>query len=173
MAQPPAPHRYVNNVPVRMVLAARRVIQVYRGDARRIWNDHPTARELQQRFDAFVGVGQKKAAMAVLILQRDLRVPIRDMAGSNIAYDIPCPQGLSAQMGRIRSAPRRQISSSERTNSWRASSPGTTLSIGVAPLAGVIAPAAPISVRPDGTLGPSPGPASTTSVIPPGTLNCR
>jgi hypothetical protein len=31
-------------------------------------------------------MGQKKAAMAVLILQRDLRVPIRDMAGSNIAY---------------------------------------------------------------------------------------
>jgi hypothetical protein len=41
VAQPPAPHRYVNNVPVWMVLAARRVIEVYRGDVRHIWNDHP------------------------------------------------------------------------------------------------------------------------------------
>jgi hypothetical protein len=29
-------------------------------------------------------MGQKKAAMAVFILKRDLRVPIRDMPGSNI-----------------------------------------------------------------------------------------
>jgi endonuclease III len=36
----------------------------------------------------FVGIGQKKAAMAVEILERDLGVPIREMEGSDIAYDI-------------------------------------------------------------------------------------
>jgi hypothetical protein len=51
VAQPPAPHRYVNNVPVWMVLAARRVIEVYRATRDTSGTTTPTARELQQRFD--------------------------------------------------------------------------------------------------------------------------
>lgn len=88
VSQPPALHRYVNNVPAWIVLAAGRVMETYGGDAGRIWIDQPTARELQRRLSAFSGIGQKKAAMAVLILERDLKVPIRDMGGSDIAYDI-------------------------------------------------------------------------------------
>jgi hypothetical protein len=41
-----------------------------------------TARQVAERLDAFRGIGQKKAAMAVEILERDLHVPIVDMAGS-------------------------------------------------------------------------------------------
>lgn len=36
----------------------------------------------------FPGIGQKKAAMAVEILDRDLGVPIRELDGSDIAYDV-------------------------------------------------------------------------------------
>lgn len=43
---------------------------------------------MQQRFDAFEGIGQKKAAMAVELLARDLRVRIRQMEGSDIAFDV-------------------------------------------------------------------------------------
>jgi uncharacterized HhH-GPD family protein len=86
--QPPKLHRFIENVPAWVVLAATKVIDDYDGDAERIWSDEPTARELQQRLIAFVGIGQKKAAMAVEILERDLKVPIRDMEGSDIAYDI-------------------------------------------------------------------------------------
>jgi uncharacterized HhH-GPD family protein len=86
--QPPKLHRFIENVPAWVVLAASRVLNDYAGDARRIWNDDPTARELQQRLIAFVGIGQKKAAMAVEILERDLGIPIREMQGSDIAYDI-------------------------------------------------------------------------------------
>jgi len=88
VAQPPVLHRYREKMPGWLVAAARIVLHDYAGDAARIWNDHPTARQLKQRLDRFPGVGQKKAAMAVEILDRDLGVPIRELDGSDIAYDV-------------------------------------------------------------------------------------
>jgi uncharacterized HhH-GPD family protein len=88
VAQPPALHRYREKLPGWLVAAARSVLHDYAGDAARIWNDHPTARQLQQRLDRFPGIGQKKAAMAVEILDRDLGVSIRELDGSDIAYDV-------------------------------------------------------------------------------------
>lgn len=55
-----------------------------RGHARR----GPAAIDLRCRFDAFPGIGQKKAAMAVEILARDLGKPLRELAGSDVAYDV-------------------------------------------------------------------------------------
>jgi endonuclease III len=86
--QPPMLHRFVETMPRWLVLAARRVMGEYQGDAGVIWRDEPTADVLQKRFDKFTGIGQKKAAMAVEILERDLGVPIRDMHRSDIAYDV-------------------------------------------------------------------------------------
>ena len=62
-------HRYIEKMPRWLVLAARRVMSQYGGDASGIWTDHPNAEELQERFDAFAGIGQK-AAMVVEILER-------------------------------------------------------------------------------------------------------
>jgi uncharacterized HhH-GPD family protein len=84
----PKLHRYVNNMPAWVVLAADRVLTEYGGDAARIWAGSPTARELRSRFSSFVGIGQKKSAMAVEILARDLKVPVTVMDGSDIAVDI-------------------------------------------------------------------------------------
>jgi len=84
----PKLHRYVEKMPRWLVLAARRVMDAYAGDATAIWADHPSADELQRRFDAFIGIGQKKAAMAVEILERDLGIPVKDLARSDIAYDV-------------------------------------------------------------------------------------
>jgi endonuclease III len=70
------------------VRAAQRVLDRYGGDASTIWSDNPTADDLQRRFDDFVGIAQKKAAMAVEILERDLGVPIRNLERSDIAYDV-------------------------------------------------------------------------------------
>jgi len=86
--QEPKLHRYVDKMPGRIVRAARRVLDRYGGDASTIWSDNPTADVLQKRFDDFVGIGQKKAAMAVEILERDLGVPVRNLERSDIAYDI-------------------------------------------------------------------------------------
>lgn len=71
-----------------MVGAAGIVLERYGGDTSRIWNDTPSAAELRARFDAFPGIGQKKSAMAVEILERDMRVPLDDLTGSDIAYDV-------------------------------------------------------------------------------------
>lgn len=84
----PKLHRYMETMPAWIVDAARRVVSDYAGNAGRIWGDQPSAAELQQRLDRFVGTGQKKAAMAVEILARDLHVPIVDLAGSDIASDV-------------------------------------------------------------------------------------
>lgn len=86
--QVPKLHRYVNKMPQWIVRAARRVLDLYSGDASAIWSDSPTANELQRRFDDFSGIGQKKAAMAVEILERDLGVNVRNLERSDIAYDV-------------------------------------------------------------------------------------
>ncbi|MBV9380558.1 MAG: hypothetical protein JO242_07800 [Streptosporangiaceae bacterium] len=85
---PPSLHRFVNQVGGWVVNAAGVVAGSYDGNASGIWNDRPSAAELRRRFDAFPGIGQKKAAMAVEILERDLHVPLSDLTGSDIAYDV-------------------------------------------------------------------------------------
>jgi uncharacterized HhH-GPD family protein len=85
---PPAIHRFPNQTSGFIVDGARRVIHEYGGDASAIWNDGPSARELQARFAAFKGISQKKAAMAVEILYAQMGVDIREMSGSDIAYDV-------------------------------------------------------------------------------------
>jgi uncharacterized HhH-GPD family protein len=85
---PPALHRFPQKYAQWIVSAAKEVLNSYDGDAGRIWRGPLTAREVQARLDRFQGIGQKKAAMAVEILERDLGVPIKDMQGSDVAYDI-------------------------------------------------------------------------------------
>jgi uncharacterized HhH-GPD family protein len=86
--QNPKLHRFVNLIPEWIVEAARIVLADYGGDAGRLWNDEPTATELRRRLERFPGIAQKKAAMAVEILERDLKVPLRDLTGSDVAFDV-------------------------------------------------------------------------------------
>lgn len=64
------------------------MITDYAGDVANLWRDEPTAVELRRRLEAFPGIGQKKAAMAVEILARDLHKPIQALTGSDVAYDV-------------------------------------------------------------------------------------
>jgi uncharacterized HhH-GPD family protein len=84
----PKLHRFVNKVPGWLVAAAQKVISRWGGDAGRIWASAPEAGELQRRFEAFRGIGQKKAAMAVAILSRDLGVTVNRLDQNDVAYDI-------------------------------------------------------------------------------------
>jgi uncharacterized HhH-GPD family protein len=88
VAEPPALHRYGNNLPAWIVHAAQRVLDEYGADAERFWNDQPTAEELRRRLELFQGIGQKKAAMAVEILERQRGVTITHLQGSDIAFDV-------------------------------------------------------------------------------------
>lgn len=85
---PPKLHRYIEKMPRWLVLAADRVMTHYGGDAGAVWSDHPSADVLQCRLAAFTGIGQKKAAMAVEILERDLGVPVTNMERGDIAHDV-------------------------------------------------------------------------------------
>jgi endonuclease III len=84
----PALHRFVHTVPKFMVEACAIVLDEYDGDASAIWSDRPTAVELQERLRRFPGVSQKKAAMAVEMIERDLGIPIGAMEGSDVAIDV-------------------------------------------------------------------------------------
>jgi uncharacterized HhH-GPD family protein len=84
----PVLHRFHTKYGRWIVAAAKRVLKEYGGDAANIWTGSVTARQVYERLDQFEGIGQKKAAMAVEILERDLRIPIAAMEGSDVAYDI-------------------------------------------------------------------------------------
>lgn len=88
MSARPMPHRFPAVGTRWIVRAASRVSDELDGDVRRLWADRPTARALQARFEAFDGIGQKKAAMAVEILARDFAVPLDEMSGSDVAVDV-------------------------------------------------------------------------------------
>jgi uncharacterized HhH-GPD family protein len=84
----PALHRYVNNMPRWILDACRRLVREYGGDAEAIWSDRPTAKVLEARLDAFLGISQKKAAMTVMLLWRNRGVEIERMDGCDVAVDI-------------------------------------------------------------------------------------
>lgn len=84
----PKLHRFVRQVADWVTHAAELVAATYAGDASGIWSDQPSATDLRRRFDSLTGIGQKKAAMAVEILERDLHVPLSDLSGSDVAYDV-------------------------------------------------------------------------------------
>jgi hypothetical protein len=66
--------------------AAKTVLKdPYDGDASNVWDGIEDPVEVYRRFDEFDGAGQKIASMAVSILRRDFRVPIRP--GGDIAVD--------------------------------------------------------------------------------------
>jgi len=87
--QKPALHRYKKVVD--WILEACKLLnQRYEGNAENIWNDIPRAKDLEMRFEEFKGIGQKKASMAVNILVRDFKIPIKDVNKKdiNVSYDI-------------------------------------------------------------------------------------
>jgi endonuclease III len=71
-----------------LVGAAQIVLDEYQGNAGSIWSDEPTAAELRKRLEAFPGIAQKKAAMAVELLTHYRSVSVQDLSGSDIAYDV-------------------------------------------------------------------------------------
>ena len=88
IAQRPTLHRYINLMAEAVVRAAARVCDDYDGDTSQIWRTGSTAEQVDERLRAFHRIGQKKAAMAVEILVNRYRVPLRDLSGTDIAYDI-------------------------------------------------------------------------------------
>lgn len=86
-AKLPSKPRYWITASKRIKNASIRVVNKYQGKAENIWNDNPTAGDLQARLDSFDGVGQKKASMATRILGMDLNVRIRNWSEMDVSVD--------------------------------------------------------------------------------------
>ena len=66
------------------------------------------------RLRAFEGIGQKKAAMAVEILARDLNVPISDLSGGDVAVDIHVRRVFTRTRIATRDDPREIVNAARR-----------------------------------------------------------
>lgn len=88
MCARPALHRFKHTMAGWVSDAATRLLECYQGDARNVWAGEPTAVELMERLAAFRGIGRKKAAMAAELLSRTFGVPVRELQGGTVAYDV-------------------------------------------------------------------------------------
>jgi uncharacterized HhH-GPD family protein len=87
LRQQPALHRFPRKLADWLIEACKLLFSRYDGEAKNIWSGAPTAKDLENRFRGFKGIGQKKGSMAVNILVRDYDVPI---SGSKSGIDISC-----------------------------------------------------------------------------------
>ena len=86
--QRPMLHRFKNTVPAWVSAAARRLLEVYDGDASRIWEPGSHVVEVAERLSAFPGIGRKKAVMATEILTRHFGVALEGRECGQVAYDV-------------------------------------------------------------------------------------
>jgi endonuclease-3 len=69
-------------------LGVQRLQDSYDGDAARIWEGSPPSATVVRRFLEFHGAGPKIASMAVNILVRQFKIPLRDYYFVDISVDV-------------------------------------------------------------------------------------
>jgi len=87
MSKPEALHRFPGKMSDRFYRAVKRIANVYKGDAARIWTGRPSSGEVVYRFLEFDGVGPKIATMAVDILARDFGIEFADRSSIDVSPD--------------------------------------------------------------------------------------
>lgn len=95
LRRPRALHRFPGTMARYLSAACALLLREYGGDARRIWSPPVPAKELLRRFEAFMGIGQHKAEIAVFLLTVEFAVPVLD-DGTRVSLASVCP-GLAAQ----------------------------------------------------------------------------
>jgi endonuclease III len=81
-------HRFKETLPRWISSAARLLLERYGGDASRIWGAGANVLDVSGRLAEFDGIGPKKAAMAVEILQRHFGVRLAGAEEGRVAYDV-------------------------------------------------------------------------------------
>ena len=81
-------HRYNDTMADVFYQGVHRIIDVYDGDATKIWSDNPRSEDLVSRFGKFHGAGQKISTMAANILVRDFFVPVQDYKAIDVSADV-------------------------------------------------------------------------------------
>jgi len=88
MAKPKPLHRMSDLMGSLFYSGVQRIINVYKGDAARIWRGRPPSAEVIYRFLEFEGIGPKIATMAANILARDFKIPFADYVSIDISADV-------------------------------------------------------------------------------------
>jgi len=88
MSRPEPLHRFVEMMAGHFHFAVRRIIDVYAGDASRIWAGKPSSAEVIYRFLEFDGVGPKIASLAANTLAREFKIPLADYYSIDISADV-------------------------------------------------------------------------------------
>ncbi len=73
-ATPPAIHRYGRSMAGRVQELARHVVEVYDGDASRVWTEARNGADLMKRLRALPGYGEQKARIFTALLAKQLDV---------------------------------------------------------------------------------------------------
>lgn len=87
ISQKPALHRY-HYLGEWIFEAAEKLLNEYNGSAKNIWRGNLSAEKVLERLKEFKGIGQKKANMAVRILNRTFKVSFKNTSVVDIPYDI-------------------------------------------------------------------------------------
>jgi endonuclease-3 len=83
----PRKPRYPLKMACWTIEAAQKILNDYDGNVENIWANSPTCSQVQERFERFKGISQKKAAMATDTLVKLFHIPLRDRPGLDIAAD--------------------------------------------------------------------------------------
>lgn len=84
----PSLHRYPRPVARYVSRCAKIIVQEYDGDSSLIWTGCPEATTIRRRLLRLPGIGPKKAALAILMLVRDLGIAISDKESIGLAFDV-------------------------------------------------------------------------------------
>lgn len=84
----PALHRYPKNIAKYLYCASQLICEKYQGNAENIWKDTKSAVLVLKRLKEFPGISDKKAALACLLLSRDLGVVFEDLHNIDIVFDV-------------------------------------------------------------------------------------
>jgi endonuclease III len=83
----PRKPRYPRKMAYWTIEAAQKILNDYEGNVENIWGDSPTCSQVQERFEGFKGISQKKAAMTTETLVKKFDIPLKDRSGLDIAAD--------------------------------------------------------------------------------------
>jgi len=81
-------HRFNDIMSKSFYLAIQKIHNDYQDDASNIWKGNPRSATIVRRFLEFDGVGIKIATMAVNILARDFKIPMKDYINIDISPDV-------------------------------------------------------------------------------------